>query len=78
MPTWKCIYFASKDSDIHFWGGPVENCGLCINWCDGECIHHEQLKVQGENEGYEENSDDYGFSRVNTEYDEWSGYGKPN
>lgn len=70
-PTWKCEFFARKEQDWFYWN-IVENCGLCINWCDGKCIHHEQLKVQGVNEGkekMEEINSDSGFISDVVKYD---------
>jgi hypothetical protein len=69
MPTWKCKYFSEKENDGFYWNKAVENCGLCVNWCEDKCLHHDRLKELGE-----ENlrwDDDFGFSRVNTEWNEW-------
>lgn len=50
MPTWKCLFFARKETETFYWGSLVENCGLCINWCEAKCLHQEKLKEQGEND----------------------------
>jgi len=75
MPTWKCKYFAKIDEAVFYWNPYVENCGLCINWCDGECIHQDKLKVQGENEGFEEGFIDNDFSRNVPQLDDGGEYG---
>ena len=80
MPTWKCKYFARREINDYSWNKSLENCGLCINWCEEACLYQELLKEQGDNDWNEEieTDDGFGFSRVNTEWDEWGGYGKPN
>lgn len=50
MPTWKCLFFARKPSETFHWNQNLENCGLCVNWCDGSCLHQEKLKDIGEND----------------------------
>jgi hypothetical protein len=54
LPTWKCSYFAKKEEEVIYWTNPVDNCGLCVNWCDDICVHHEKLKDIGVNERFEE------------------------
>jgi hypothetical protein len=75
VPIWKCPYFARKDSDEYFWGSPVENCGLCINWCDTLCIHHEKLKGQGDNDPGKENIYNDYLSNIDGEFNDRSGDG---
>lgn len=63
MTAWKCKYFARKESDTFYWNKNLENCGLCINWCDGKCLHQDWLKELGENDSGTESSRNDDFVR---------------
>ena len=78
MPTWSCDSFVKKPVPYYVWENGVENCGMCAHWNGEKCAFHEELKEQGENDWYEEDDNDFGFSRVNTEWNswEWSSDGK--
>lgn len=70
MPTWKCKFFARKETEAFYWGNPIENCGLCVNWCEEKCLHQEKLKEQGDNGLGKTNSYDNNISRVHNFIDD--------
>lgn len=77
MPSWFCTLFVGEEENS-FYDKSVQNCGLCVHYdyqCS-RCRHHDRLKGLSE-ENYS-GSDDFGFSRVNTEWDEGGGYGNNN
>ncbi len=62
MPTWKCPFFARKEINDYYWNTSLENCGLCINWCEDSCLHQEKLKDLGGNDLGKENIKDDNIS----------------
>lgn len=64
MPTWKCPFFARVGSETFHWNQKVENCGLCVNWCEGSCLHQEKLKDLGENDLGKSNTENHSINVV--------------
>jgi hypothetical protein len=75
LPTWKCPFFASRETDAFYWGGPIENCGLCVNWCESNCLHQEKLKDLGENDLGKKNVYDDSIDVVYNLVDDGGSYG---
>lgn len=75
MPTWKCKFFARKETEAFYWGNPIENCGLCVNWCEEKCLHQEKLKEQGGNDLGKTNIYDDSISMVHNLIDDGGGDG---